>query len=124
MHYRVLFRIEKIELVDKLKHKIRNYERYCSELGHTCSIEVVCAGSIVRHFRALALKIESGLPIDPAIDIDVDFDRADLDIALCHNALSGSGLPDLHYKNIRTVRAGIGEIITKKAEGYIEYTIE
>lgn len=124
MHYKVLFRIEKIELADKLKHKIRNYERYCAEEGHTCELSVVCAGSIVRHFRNLAVKMERSLPIDPVLDLDADFDRRDLDIALCHNALSGCGLPDVSYKNIRTVRAGIGEIIKKKAEGYIEYTIE
>lgn len=124
MHYKVLFRIEKLELVEKLRAKIKNYERYCEEVGDTCEIEIVCAGSIVKYFRNLAYKVEGRLGIDPAIDIDADFDRPDLDIALCHNALSGCGMPDIFYKNIRTVRAGIGEIITRKAQGYIEYTIE
>ncbi|MDO4754673.1 MAG: hypothetical protein Q4A41_06675 [Bacillota bacterium] len=124
MHYKVLFRIEKIELVEKLKQKIKNYERYCQEEGDTCEISVVCAGSIVKHFRNVALKLEKGIAIDPEIDIDPDFDREDLDIALCRNALGGWGFSDVFYKNIRTVRAGIGEIIKKKAEGYIEYTIE
>lgn len=124
MHYKVLFRIEKIELVEKLKQKIKNYERYCVEEGHTCELCIVCAGSIVKHFRNLALKLESGAELDIAIDIDSDFDRDDLDIALCRNALGGWGFSDVFYKNIRTVRAGIGEIIKKKSEGFIEYTIE
>ena len=54
----------------------------------------------------------------------IDFTQLDADIALCHNALSGQGMEDIQYKNIRTVRAGIGEIIKRKAEGFIEYTIE
>lgn len=33
-------------------------------------------------------------------------------------------MEDINESNIRTVRAGIGEIITKKAQSYIEYTIE
>lgn len=108
MHYKVLFRIEKIALIEKLKNKIVNYRRYLSETGDTAEIEVVFAGDVVRYFK----------------DLDNDLTGTDLDLALCHNALTGQGMEDIRYKNIRTVRAGIGEIITKKAEGFIEYTIE
>lgn len=108
MHYKVLFRIEKYELLEKLRHKIRNYRRYCEEVGDTAEIEVVFAGNVVKHFA----------------DLSLDLIGTDLDLAVCHNALSGSGMEDINYKNVRTVRAGVGEIITKKAQGYIEYTIE
>ena len=57
-------------------------------------------------------------------NLENDFTDSGLDIALCHNALTGQNMPDINYKNIRTVRAGIGEIISRKAEGFIEYTIE
>ena len=33
MNYRVLFRIERLKLIDKLKAKIVNYRRYCEEMG-------------------------------------------------------------------------------------------
>ena len=108
MHYKVLFRIEKFNLIDKLKHKITNYKRYCEELGDTAEIEVVFAGDVVKYFE----------------NFENDFTDSGLDIALCHNALTGQNMPDINYKNIRTVRAGIGEIISRKAEGFIEYTIE
>nr|WP_314779758.1 hypothetical protein [uncultured Treponema sp.] len=108
MHYKVLFRIEKFNLIDKLKHKITNYKRYCEETGDTAEIEVVFAGDVVKYFE----------------NLENDFTDSGLDIALCHNALTGQNMPDINYKNIRTVRAGIGEIISRKAEGFIEYTIE
>lgn len=108
MHYKVLFRIEKYELWDKLIAKIRNYMRYCEEMGDTAEIEVVFAGNVVQHFK----------------DLDNELTQMDLQIALCHNALSGWGMEDIFHKNITTVRAGIGEIIRRKAEGWIEYTIE
>ena len=108
MHYKVLFRIEKFNLIDKLKHKITNYKRYCEETGDTAEIEVVFAGDVVKYFE----------------NFENDFTDSGLDIALCHNALTGQNMPDINYKNIRTVRAGIGEIISRKAEGFIEYTIE
>lgn len=108
MHYRVLFRIEKLHLIEKLQHKITNYKKYCEETGDTAEIEVVCAGDVVAYFK----------------NLENDLTGSDIDIALCHNALSGQKMEDIQYKNIRTVRAGIGEIITRKAEGFIEYTIE
>lgn len=108
MHYKVLFRIEKYELWDKLIAKVRNYNRYCEEMGDTAEIEVVFAGNVVRHFE----------------DLDNELTQMDVQIALCHNALSGWGMEDIFYKNITTVCAGIGEIIRRKAEGWIEYTIE
>ncbi len=108
MHYKVLFRIEKLDLISKLKNKIYNYENYCKEIGDTAEIEVVCAGNVVKYFE----------------NLENDFTALNLDIALCHNALLGQGMKDVQYKNIRTVRAGIGEIIKRKAEGFIEYTIE
>ncbi len=108
MHYKVLFRIEKFELIEKLKHKIRNYKKYCEELGDTAEIEIVFAGDVVKFFQ----------------NLENDFTNENLDIALCHNALTGQNMQDINYKNFRTVRAGIGEIIKRKAEGFIEYTIE
>ncbi|MDO4719849.1 MAG: hypothetical protein Q4A78_04230 [Peptostreptococcaceae bacterium] len=108
MHYKVLFRIEKMDLIEKLKHKIANYRKYCQETGDTAEIEVVFAGDVVSYFK----------------DKDNELVGTDLDLALCHNALLGSGMEDISYKNVRTVSAGIGEIIRRKAEGYIEYTIE
>lgn len=108
MHYKVIFRIEKIELVEKLKHKLRNYRRYLDETGDTAEIEIVFAGDVVRIFE----------------DLSNDFVGDDVDIALCHNALSGWGMDDIFHGNVRTVRAGIGEIIHRKSEGFIEYTIE
>lgn len=108
MHYKVLFRIEKLKLIDKLKAKITNYLRYLEETGDTCEIEAVFAGDVVLYFK----------------DKDNDLTDFDIKIALCHNALTGAGMEDIFHKNIVTVRAGIGEIITKKAEGFIEYTIE
>ncbi len=108
MQYKVLFRIEKYELIEKLKSKIRNYKKYCKETGDSAIIEVVCAGDVVKYFK----------------NTENDFTDSNLDIALCRNALSGENMEDINYKNIRTVRAGIGEIIMRKAEGFIEYTIE
>lgn len=112
MHYKVLFRIEKYPLLEKLIHKIRNYKKYCDEVGDTCEIEVVFAGDVVKHFA----NLNEGLVTELLY--------GDLDLALCHNALSGCNMADINKSNIRTVKAGIGEIITKKAQGYIEYTIE
>lgn len=77
-------------------------------MGDTAEIEIVFAGDVVQYFQ----------------NLDNEFTELDVDIALCHNALSGQGMEDIRYKNIRTVRAGIGEIIKRKAEGFIEYTIE
>ncbi len=108
MHYKVLFRIEKFQLIAKLQNKLTNYQNYCKEMGDTAEIEIVFAGDVVQYFR----------------NLENDFTQLDADIALCHNALSGQGMEDIQYKNIRTVRAGIGEIIKRKAEGFIEYTIE
>lgn len=112
MHYKVLFRIEKYPLLEKLIHKIRNYKKYCEEIGDTCEIEVVFAGDVVKHFA----NLNEGLV--------TELIHGNLDLALCHNALSGCEMEDINQSNIRTVKAGIGEIITKKAQGYIEYTIE
>ena len=108
MHYKVLFRIEKFQLIAKLQNKLTNYQNYCKEMGDTAEIEIVFAGDVVQYFQ----------------NLDNEFTELDADIALCHNALSGQGMEDIQYKNIRTVRAGIGEIIKRKAEGFIEYTIE
>jgi len=108
MHYKVLFRIEKIRLIAKLQNKLFNYRNYCKETGDTAEIEIVFAGDVVQYFK----------------NLENDFTDCGCDIALCHNALAGQGMGDIQYKNIRTVRAGIGEIIKRKAEGFIEYTIE
>lgn len=106
--YRVLFRIEKIELIDKLKGKITNLKKYMADEGKSLAITIVFAGNVVQHFQTE----------------DSFFDDDTLDVALCRNALLGSNMTEIHKRNIRTVKAGIGEIIEKKAAGWIEYTIE
>lgn len=108
MKYQVLFRIEKKELIDKLFTRIMNLQEYFQDSGHILDIEVVFSGDVVTHF-----KEERGR-----------FYRTDLDIVLCHNALQKEGMSDIFDRNIRTVRAGIAEIVEKKAQGYIEITIE
>lgn len=106
--YRVLFRLEKLELLDKCLAKIKNLQTYMDEEGHQLKIEVVMNGDIVKIFK----KEYSNLF------------KLDCDIILCHNALSSYQIEDINTHNIRTVKAGIGEIIEKKADGWIEYTIE
>ncbi|AGT45132.1 hypothetical protein [Treponema pedis] len=101
----VLFRIEKANLFEKLLVKLKNFDRYCAEENIDAHIEIVCAGDIVNNFRSLNNEL-----------IGTGYD-----VALCKNALGGD---EINYKNVRTVRAGIGEIIVKKSQGYVEYTIE
>ena len=108
MKYQVLFRIEKKELIDKLFAKIQNLQDYFQDSGHILEIEVVFSGDVVTHF----------------IDNRVRFYQSELDIVVCHNALQKQGMSDISDRNIRTVKAGIGEIVQKKAQGYIEVTIE
>lgn len=106
--YKVLFRIEKIDLINKLKGKLRNLKKYMEDKEENLLIEIVFAGDVVEHFKG---------------DYS-DFLDPSLDIALCNNALRGYGMEPINDRNIRTVKAGIGEIIEKKAMGWIEYTIE
>ncbi len=106
--YKVLFRIEKIDLINKLKGKLRNLKKYMEDKEEDLLIEIVFAGDVVEHFKG---------------DYS-DFLDPGLDIALCNNALRGYGMEPINDRNIRTVKAGIGEIIEKKAMGWIEYTIE
>lgn len=108
MDYNILFRIEKLSLVDKLKLKLENLKNYMDQEGHTYKLEVVFAGDVVKHFKG---------------DYS-DFIAPDLDVALCNNALNHQDMAPINDRNIRTVKAGIGEIIEKKAQGWIEYTIE
>lgn len=108
MHYRVIFRLEKIELIDKFHSKLKNCRDYMSEEGHQLETEVVCAGPVVNHFMH-----------DYSDFIDVQ-----LDVALCNNALKAANMEPLFDRNIRTVKAGIGELVEKKAAGWIEVTIE
>lgn len=108
MKYNILFRIEKLKLVDKLKTKIKNLRTYMDNEGYEYEIEIVFAGDVVKYFEG---------------DFS-DFIDANLDVALCNNALNAYNVNPINVKNIRTVKAGIGEIIEKKAEGWIEYTIE
>lgn len=108
MKYRVIFRIEKIELVEKLKTKIKNLRTYMDDMGHELEIEVVFSGNVVNYFKGNYSDF-----LDPK-----------LDIALCNNALRGADMEPINDRNIRTVKAGIGEIIEKKAADWIEFTIE
>ena len=107
MKYKVLFRIEKLKLIDKLKNKIKNLRNYMDE-GYEYDIEIVFSGDVVKHFEG---------------DYS-DFIDPKLDVALCNNALNNHGIEPINDRNIRTVKAGIGEIIEKKAEDWIEFTIE
>lgn len=108
MKYKVLFRIEKLKLIDKLKNKIKNLRNYMDDEGYEYDIEIVFSGDVVKHFEG---------------DYS-DFIDPKLDVALCNNALNNHGIEPINDRNIRTVKAGIGEIIEKKAEGWIEFTIE
>ncbi|NLW52687.1 MAG: hypothetical protein GXY87_04925 [Tissierellia bacterium] len=108
MHYKVLFRVEKYDLLEKLKKKIKNLNKYMEDDGHTLDIEVVFSGDVVKHFQG---------------DRN-DFLGEDLDIALCANALKAESMEPINNDNIRTVSAGIGEIIEKKSQGWIEFTVE
>lgn len=107
MEYKVLFRIEKLRLVEKLKGKITNYRKYLVESGDTAQIEIVASGDIV----------------DYKFNLDEFFQDKSLKIKLCNNALGGKK-PAYQMDNIEVVPAGIGQIIKRKAEGWIEYTIE
>ena len=51
MKYKVLFRIEKLKLIDKLKNKIKNFRKYMDDEGHEYAIEIVFSGDIVKHFE-------------------------------------------------------------------------
>lgn len=108
MEFRVLFRIEKHELVGKLHTKIKNLRNYMEEEGHDLKIEIVFSGNVVKLF-----KNDYSEFLDPS-----------LDVVLCNNALKTAEMDPINYKNIRTVKAGIGEIIERKATGWIEFTIE
>lgn len=108
MKYQVLFRIEKLELIDKLKNKIKNLQAYMDEKGDELDIEIVFSGPVVNHFK----------------EDYSDFIHHDWDVALCANALKGAEMEDITDRNVRTVKAGIGEIIEKKSQGWIEFTIE
>lgn len=108
MKYQVIFRIEKLDLIVKLHNKIENLRAYMKEEGHALEIEVVFSGDVVRHFAG---------------DYS-DFIDDEIDIALCANALKGQRMEPIYDRNIRTVKAGIGELIEKKAAGWIEFTIE
>lgn len=108
MHYKVLFRIEKFDLIEKLKQKIVNFKKYFDETKDTYEIEVVFAGDVVQYFKGE----------------DDFFVNSDIKVKLCKNALTGSNMPIINFENIETVLAGIGEIIKRKSEGWIEYTIE
>lgn len=108
MHYKVLFRIEKLDLIEKLKHKIINFKKYCDETGDTYEIEAVFAGDVVQYFKG-----------------EEDFFlNSDVNVKLCRNALLGSDMPIINFENIETVIAGVGQIIKRKSEGWLEYTIE
>lgn len=108
MHYQVLFRLEKRELIDKLHKKIKNLRNYMETQGHNLEVEVVIASDAIEHFKG---------------DYS-DFIDATLDIALCANALQSAQMEPIYDRNIRTVPAAIGEIVEKKAVGWIEFTIE
>lgn len=108
MKYKVLFRIEKLKLVDKLKNKIKNLRTYMDGEGHEYKIEIVFSGDVVKYFEG---------------DYS-DFIDPDLDVALCNNALNNHDMKPINDRNIRTIKAGIGELIEKKADGWIEFTIE
>lgn len=106
--YKVIFRIEKIELLEKLKKKIKNLRDYMESEDKGLEIEIVFSGNVVEHFKGDYSDF-----IDPS-----------LDVALCNNALKASEMEPINDRNIRTVKAGIGELVEKKAAGWIEFTVE
>ena len=106
--YKVIFRIEKIELLDKLKNKINNLREYMQSENRELEIEVVFSGNVVEYFKGDYSDF-----VDPL-----------LDVALCNNALKSANMKPIHDRNIRTVKAGIGELVEKKAAGWIEFTVE
>lgn len=108
MNYKVIFKIEKYELLEKLYTKIENLRNYMKEQNHELEIEIVMNGDVVKVFDEDYSKL-----IDPQ-----------LDVAVCHNALHNHEMDDINYQNIRTVPAGIGEYIEKKADDWVDYTIE
>lgn len=106
--YKVLFRIEKLDLVEKLQMKLKNLREYMEDQGQEMEVEIVFSGDVVEYFK----------------DDYSDFIDPDLDVALCQNALDTVNMEAINDRNIRTVPAGIGEIIERKADGWIEFTIE
>lgn len=108
MKYQVIFRIEKEGLIDKLIHKIENLRNYMEDEGNECEIEVVFAGPVVNYFKG---------DYSDLTDLNVD-------LVVCKNALNTEDMETINEGNVRTVAAGIGEIVEKKADGWIEYTIE
>jgi len=109
MKLQVIFSIDKVERIDALLSKLRNLEDYCAFEGHTLQAEIVLMGTAVLYFKDLN---DSSL-----------FFNLDADIALCNNALRSNGMTPVNRKNIRTVHAGIGELVVKKQTGWVDYVI-
>lgn len=101
--------IDQINKIDQLKTKIANLKEYVNEHHHQLILEVVVMGSAVSHFDT--------------IDENDELVNSDMQIALCNNSLKGNGIEPISKFNIHTVTAGIGEILTKKAEGWQDFLI-
>lgn len=109
MILKTLMIIDKIDKLSLLKIKIANLKEYCEFHEHELMLEVVVMGNAVVYFNTIADN-------DELISDDIV-------IALCNNSLSANNINPINKLNIHTVTAGIGEILTKKAEGWQDYLI-
>lgn len=109
MKLKTLMIIDKIDRIDLLKSKIANLQDYCMKEDHELVLEIVMMGSAVTYFKDF--------------NDDNELLKLDVDIALCNNALSMHGIKPIQYQNLRTVVAGVGEILVKKTEGWVDYLI-
>ena len=109
MKLQVIFSIDKIEGIELLLSKLGNLQDYCQSEGHSLQSEIVFMGTAVLYFKDLA--------------DDNLFFKLDVDIALCNNALRSNKMIAINHKNIRTVHAGIGELVVKRHNGWVDYVI-
>ncbi|MPM80233.1 hypothetical protein SDC9_127280 [bioreactor metagenome] len=109
MKLHVLLTVDQSDRIELLLNKFRNLRDYCDHEGHELVTEIVVMGNAVSYFRTLA-------------DDNV-FLNLPADVALCNNALQAQHMEPVTYKNVRTVYAGIGEIVTKKQQGWVDYVV-
>lgn len=109
MKIKALLIIDQIKKIDQLKAKISNLKEYCQYEEHTLALMVVVLGDAVVYFKDL---VNEDQLLDPNIDI-----------ALCNNSLAMRDLAPIDHDNIRTVHAGIGEVLVKKTLGWQDYLI-
>ncbi len=109
MKLKTLMIIDKIDRIELLKSKIANLQDYCIKEDHELELEIVMMGNAVTYFKDF--------------DDSNDLLKLDADIALCNNALNMHEMERIQYQNLRTVVAGVGEVLVKKTEGWVDYLI-